>query len=336
MTAQRSTESPAATTPPRALIRTFWLLHRAAYRLTGGRFGLQAPASGQRFGTMRLTTIGRRSGTARVAIVGYFQDGPNVVSLAMNGWGQADPAWWLNLQARPETTIDLPDGPRPVRARAAVGTERDRLWQRFAEFPGWGDVDALATRRATQTAVVVFEPVGVTASHGQPSVPSGERVAPSPEARVAAHGAASPRPRRLGLRHLWIVPGLAIAVVGNMQAAGLGIGIVALVGFGLAPDLPRLLGFGQPHAPGHLAARVVPLHNLTHHPVAPVALVTLAAAGILPGVVQVASLVWLGHIVIGLGIGDRARRPDGSLGPLWPSTRPAPRPAAGSVAETAS
>ena len=53
---------------------------------------------------MRLTTLGRRSGQPRVAIVGYYEDGPNLVTLAMNGWAEAEPAWWLNLQAQPETS----------------------------------------------------------------------------------------------------------------------------------------------------------------------------------------------------------------------------------------
>ena len=156
MTAARS---QARRTPPRLVIRTFWTLHRAAYRLTGGRFGLRPPAAGARFGMLRLTTVGRRSGKARVAILGYFEDGPNLVTLAMNGWADAQPAWWLNLQAQPDTTVELPDGPRAVRARAAVGAERDRLWATFADYPGWGeDLDGLATRRPAETAVVVLEP----------------------------------------------------------------------------------------------------------------------------------------------------------------------------------
>ena len=150
---------PTAKTPPRPLVRTFWKLHRAAYRLTGGRFGLKAPEAGSRFGMMRLATVGRRSGKARVAIVGYFEDGPNLVTLAMNGWGRSEPAWWLNLQANPETTVGLPDGPRAVRARAATGPERDRLWAKFQDYPGWGDdLDGLAARRPTETAIVVLEP----------------------------------------------------------------------------------------------------------------------------------------------------------------------------------
>ena len=149
----------APRTPPRFVVRTFWLLHRTAYRLTGGRFGLSRPAAGSKFGMLRLATVGRRSGRSRIAIVGYYEDGPNLVTLAMNGWGRSEPAWWLNLRAQPDTTVGLADGPRPVRARAATGAERDRLWVRFAVFPGWGgDIAALATRRSTETAVVVLEP----------------------------------------------------------------------------------------------------------------------------------------------------------------------------------
>jgi len=153
-------------TSPRLFVRTAWVLHRALYRITGGRIGLSRPKAGGRFGMMRLTTLGRRSGQPRVAIIGYYEDGPNLVTLAMNGWADTEPAWWLNLQARPDTTVDLPDGSRAVRARAAAGAERERLWASFRDYPGWGDdLDALAARRSAQTAVVVLQPrpAGVTA-----------------------------------------------------------------------------------------------------------------------------------------------------------------------------
>jgi hypothetical protein len=78
----------------------------------------------------------------------------------MNGWAEAEPAWWLNLQATPDGSVDLGDGPRPVRARRAMGTERERLWARFSDHPGWGeDLEGLAARRSGETAVVVLEPV---------------------------------------------------------------------------------------------------------------------------------------------------------------------------------
>jgi len=155
----------ASRTPPRFVVRTFWFLHRTAYRLTGGGFGLSRPVAGSKFGMLRLTTIGRRSGQARVAIIGYYEDGPNLVTLAMNGWGEKEPAWWLNLQASPDTTVDVPGETRAVRARAAAGEERDRLWATFHDYPGWGDdIDGRAARRTHQTAVVVLEPRTATSA----------------------------------------------------------------------------------------------------------------------------------------------------------------------------
>ena len=110
-----------------------------------------------KWGTMRLTTIGRRTGRERSAILGYYEDGPNLITLAMNGWAAAEPAWWLNLQAHPDASVDLADGPRAVRARAAEGDERARLWARWRDVGT--DVDAYATRRSAETAVVVLEPL---------------------------------------------------------------------------------------------------------------------------------------------------------------------------------
>jgi deazaflavin-dependent oxidoreductase (nitroreductase family) len=108
---------------------------------------------------MRLHTVGRRSGRPRVAIVGYYEDGPNLVTLAMNGWAESEPDWWLNLQAQPDVTVDLPGGSRNVRARVASGEERERLWATVWDYPGWGaDIDGLASRRSKETAVVVLEP----------------------------------------------------------------------------------------------------------------------------------------------------------------------------------
>jgi F420H(2)-dependent quinone reductase len=147
--------------PPRVFVRTAWVLHRALLRLSGGRIGLRPP--GKKFGMMRLTTVGRRSGQPRVAIVGYYEDGPNLVTLAMNGWAEAEPAWWLNLQAHPDTVVELKDGLRAVRGRAAEGEERDRLWARWGEFSD--QYDAWAAMRSGKTAVVVLEPrtaAGVT------------------------------------------------------------------------------------------------------------------------------------------------------------------------------
>ena len=89
-------------------------------------------------------------------ILGYFEDGPNLVTLAMNGWQEAEPAWWLNLQAHPQAQVQLVDGTRPVVAHAATGPERARLWERWRVLDK--DLDGYAARRPRPTAVVVLEP----------------------------------------------------------------------------------------------------------------------------------------------------------------------------------
>jgi deazaflavin-dependent oxidoreductase (nitroreductase family) len=149
------TSTTSVRTPPRWFIRTAWAVHRAIYRITGGRRGLWRPKPGT-WGAMRLTTIGRRTGRERVAIVGYYEDGPNLVTMAMNGWMAPEPAWWLNLQAHPDARVELDGDTREVRARAATGDERARLWARWSEIDK--NLDGYAARRPSETAVVVLEP----------------------------------------------------------------------------------------------------------------------------------------------------------------------------------
>ncbi len=143
--------------PPRWFVRLAWYTHRGIYRATGGRVGLWRPKAANSWGTARLTTTGRRTGQERAVMVGYFEDGPNLVTMAMNGWAEGEPAWWLNLQANPEATVDLTDGPRRVKGRAAEGEERARLWDRWRQIDK--KLDSFAARRPGETAVVILEPL---------------------------------------------------------------------------------------------------------------------------------------------------------------------------------
>jgi deazaflavin-dependent oxidoreductase (nitroreductase family) len=156
MTVDATREKPSPKVP-HWLIRTIWFLHRRVYAITGGRFGLRAPAEG-RWGTLRLHTVGRQSGRERIAILGYIEDGPNILVAAMNGWMDPEPAWWLNLQAHPEAVVELRGETRQVTARAAVGDERRRLWATFTSLGSSAFTDASAALRSRETALVVFEP----------------------------------------------------------------------------------------------------------------------------------------------------------------------------------
>ncbi|HET9020727.1 MAG TPA: nitroreductase/quinone reductase family protein [Ornithinibacter sp.] len=141
--------------PPRWFVRAFWSAHRALVRVTGGRVGLWRPRR-NRWGTLRLTTTGRRSGRPRSVILGYVQDGPDLVTLAMNGWAPGEPSWWLNLQDHPTARVELRGRRFDVTGRAAVGEERARLWARWREIDK--GLDDFAALRPSETAVVVLEP----------------------------------------------------------------------------------------------------------------------------------------------------------------------------------
>lgn len=143
--------------PPPWFVHTFWKVHRALYRISGSRF-LWTPENKRGWGAMHLTTIGRRSGRERSVILGYLEDGPDLVVMAMNGWDEGHPAWWLNLQSHPDAVVRLKGGTeRRVRAHEAQGDERDRLWKLWGEVEP--ELDGYTARRpSTTTPVVVFEP----------------------------------------------------------------------------------------------------------------------------------------------------------------------------------
>ena len=145
----------SAQLPPRWFIRLFWAAQRGVYAGTRGRFGLR-PATADQWGMLRLRTVGRRSGKQRTAILGYFEDGQDLITMAMNGWSDPEPAWWLNLQAQPDVVVDLPFRPACRPCRAASPDERPRLWAMQATYDK--DLDAYAARRSRETAVVILSP----------------------------------------------------------------------------------------------------------------------------------------------------------------------------------
>jgi deazaflavin-dependent oxidoreductase (nitroreductase family) len=82
---------------------------------------------------MILTTTGARTGQERTAIVTYTRDGDRYVIAASKSGAPTNPAWFYNLQANPEVTVEL--GGEKFKARATVpsGADRDRLWKHHAE-----------------------------------------------------------------------------------------------------------------------------------------------------------------------------------------------------------
>jgi hypothetical protein len=147
---------------------------------------------------------------------------------------------------------------------------------------------------------------------------------------VSAPSAAAPvARRRLKARHAILIPGLAIAIYANSVSSAHDLGLVPLLLFGILPHLTVLIGMGQPHGRGQLAARAVPAFNVMHHPAAPLVLAAIAATGIIGPFWLVGALAWLSHIVIDWALGDGLRGADGFLlgpvGRLISVGTPAPR-----------
>jgi deazaflavin-dependent oxidoreductase (nitroreductase family) len=103
-----------------------------------------------------LHTIGAKSGEKRESPLLYRERGDDLVIFASFAGGPVNPAWFHNLVANPEATVELGTETRTVRARVAEGEERDRLWEwNKGDYPGFGDYESKTDR---VIPVVILEP----------------------------------------------------------------------------------------------------------------------------------------------------------------------------------
>jgi deazaflavin-dependent oxidoreductase (nitroreductase family) len=103
-----------------------------------------------------LDHIGAKSGTVRTSPLVYFNDGPNIVLVASKGGHPRHPAWYHNLRANPDTTIQVGTERRAVRARVAEPEERARLWPKAeATYSGYRGYQERTDR---EIPLVVLEP----------------------------------------------------------------------------------------------------------------------------------------------------------------------------------
>ena len=81
---------------------------------------------------------GAKTGTARTSPLMYYRDGEAIAVVASKAGQPTNPAWFHNLMANPETTVQIGADVRSVRARLATDEERERLWLEFvAVYPGY-------------------------------------------------------------------------------------------------------------------------------------------------------------------------------------------------------
>lgn len=126
--------------------------HVRVYRETGGERGYIWHNGTE---ILLLTTTGRSSGEQRTTPLIHRTDGDRWVVVASKGGFPDDPAWYKNLEADPQATIEIKDEQIPVRAYTAESEERERLWDKMAEV--WPDYEKYSRRTERTIPVVVLE-----------------------------------------------------------------------------------------------------------------------------------------------------------------------------------
>jgi len=123
------------------------------FRANDGVMG--PPFSGE--GLLLLTTTGARSGEERTCPMMFVDQGETVMVIASNMGAPSHPAWYRNLVAHPEVTVERPHRPAyAATARTAAGDERARLWAGLLEgFPFFADHQAGTER---EIPLVVLDP----------------------------------------------------------------------------------------------------------------------------------------------------------------------------------
>ena len=127
--------------------------HARVYRATGGRIGHRFPGVPP---MCLIDHVGARSGKKRTSPLLYVEDGDDVVIVASKGGYERSPAWFYNLKANPETTVQIGSERRPVRAQVAGEDEYDRLWEKAVEvYPSYQQYKERTDRKIP---LIVLEP----------------------------------------------------------------------------------------------------------------------------------------------------------------------------------
>jgi deazaflavin-dependent oxidoreductase (nitroreductase family) len=127
--------------------------HTLAYRLSGGLVGRRIPGLPP---MLLLDHVGAKSGQKRTTPLVYVPDGDDLVIVASRGGSQRHPAWFHNLRANPDTTVQVGRSRNSVRARVASPAERKRLWPKVvASYGGYADYQRRTSR---EIPLVILEP----------------------------------------------------------------------------------------------------------------------------------------------------------------------------------
>jgi deazaflavin-dependent oxidoreductase (nitroreductase family) len=127
--------------------------HTAIYRASHGLIGHRVPGQPP---VLLLDHVGAKSGTKRTSPLVYGRDGENLVLVASKGGYPKHPAWFHNLLAHPDTTVQVGSQTHNVHARVAEGEERTRLWSLMVGV--YGGYEDYRRRTEREIPLVVLEP----------------------------------------------------------------------------------------------------------------------------------------------------------------------------------
>jgi F420H(2)-dependent quinone reductase len=135
------------------LLRRLMGGHTTIYRASHGLIGHRVPGAPP---MLLLDHVGARSGVKRTSPLAYGRDGDNLVLIASKGGYPKNPAWFHNLLANPDTTVQVGSQVRNVRVRVARGEERERLWALMVDL--YRAYEGYRKRTEREIPVVVLEP----------------------------------------------------------------------------------------------------------------------------------------------------------------------------------
>jgi len=99
-----------------------------------------------------VTSKGAKSGQPHTTPLVYLQDGDRIAVFASMGGAPTNPAWYYNLKANPDATVEVGTDSYAVKAVVTSGEERDRLFRKQASLlPQFGEYE----KRTTRTIPVV-------------------------------------------------------------------------------------------------------------------------------------------------------------------------------------
>jgi F420H(2)-dependent quinone reductase len=131
-------------------------VHDMLYQATNGWIGHRLPGAPP---SLLLHSVGAKTGAQRTNALTYAKDGDSYLVVASNAGAKRYPAWYHNLRAHPDVSINV--GPRRLAVTARIvgpdDADYERLW-RIADDNNGGRYSAYQKRTSRPITVIELSP----------------------------------------------------------------------------------------------------------------------------------------------------------------------------------